>query len=274
VDVCSSQKRDRIMKTQNVWPEFGQKVRAKLPSFTALRRAVLVLWMLMHRRPKILQPSNLYQGCNECPLDVFIDCLVNNKLERLIKSGEASQKELAEAWQKIWFEYCDLSDNPEYRNMLNLIKETSYLESKLLTIRLCLQKIIHKPDENCIAILKKYGYRYDFDKSDEAKFIKDIEQVLAISKSIEIEVLRNRKQLEKSQEVKHDKVNQSTFDKMLVVMSKWIGYRLDKKILTVSEYALIGKMMEVESNISESSTKSSFNGRSKKINGHINHERY
>lgn len=234
------------MKTLNVLRKFGQKVRAKLPSFTAFRQAFTRLWITTATKPKASPQSNLYQACNECPLDVFIDCLVDAKLERLVKTGKASQKELAEAWEKIWFEYCDITGNPEYRNMLTLIRDVAYLENKMLTIRLCLQKIIHAPDEKCIAILAKYGYRRKFDHSDTVKFYQDIQMVMNQSKTIEIEILQKRKEIEKQKEAKHGKITAGYFDQMLVTMSKFMGYRLDKKILTVSEYALIGKMMEVE----------------------------
>lgn len=234
------------MKTLNVLRKFGQKVRAKLPSFTAFRLAFTRLWTAIAPKPKTSPLSNLYQACNECPLDVFFDCLVDGKLERLVKFGKATQKELAEAWEKIWFEYCDLTGNPEYRNMLTLIRDVSYLENKMLTIRLCLQKIIHTPDEKCISILVKYGYRQKFDHSDPVKFYQDIQMVINQSKTIEIEILQKRKEIEKQKEVKHGKITAGYFDQMLLTMSKYMGYRLDRKILTVSEYALIVKMMEVE----------------------------
>jgi len=250
VDVCSSQKRDRIMKTQNVWPEFGQKVRAKLPSFTALRRAVLVLWMLMHRRPKILQPSNLYQGCNECPLDVFIDCLVNNKLERLIKSGEASQKELAEAWEKLFIEYCDLSGDKNIKHLIHLSKNIGYLQCRILAARLCVYVLSNRKSDVCIEQLKLMGFNGNF---NEASIADDLKSVIATVKSFEIDLQRKALEYEKLvNEGGKSKLESGYFDNMLVDLSKFMGYRLKKNELTVNEFMVIKskyqKEMELLSN--------------------------
>lgn len=224
------------MKIRNVWPKFGQKVRAKLPSFTAFRRAFTLSWITTAPKPKKSLPSNLYQDCNECPLDVFIDCLVSAKLERLIKSGEASQKELSEAWQNIWFGYCDLSDSHEMKEIVQLTKKIGALHSKLNAIRLSVFILTIKPSEHSISVLKSLGFNYEF-KSD---LVKDLQNVINISKSFEIELLQKQKQYEKlTSEGGKSTVKENYFAKMLVELTKYMGVMLKANQITVTEFMLI-----------------------------------
>jgi hypothetical protein len=232
------------MKTQNVWPKFGQKVRAKLPSFTALRRAFTLSWITTAPKPKQSPRSNLYQDCNECPLDVFIDCLINHKLERLIKSGEASQKELSEAWEKLFIEYCDLSGDKNMKHLIHLSKNIGYLQCRILAAQLCVYVLSNRKSDACVEQLKLMGFNGNF---NEASIADDLKSVIATVKSFEIDLQRKALEYEKIvNEGGKAKLESSYFDNMLVDLSKFMGFRLKKNELTVNEFMSIKSKYQKE----------------------------
>ena len=197
------------------------------------------------------KPENhiIYQRCSDTPLNVFIDVLVNKNMPRLVRSGKATPKEIDAAWQKLWFEYCDLSGSPEYRQLFGLIKEVGYLEGKLMSIRLALQCIASASanDNNCISILQNYGYRYAFEKSKPDEFEKDIQRVIEKSKTIELMIKSGRAQIDKiNEKAQGEAVKEDWFEDTLTVLSKYMGYRINRKVITVSEFVRMKKMFEME----------------------------
>jgi len=204
----------------------------------------LLKYILLFGRTK---SNRIYTRCNETPLDVFIDVLVNRNMARLVKEGRPLKKDIEIAWQKLWFEYCDISGSHEYRQLFSLIKEAGYLEGKLMSIRLALQCVATSQDNGCINILHNYGYRYAFDKSKPADFAADIERVLAKSKTIELLIKATRLQIEKiNQKAQSEGVKEEWFEDTLMVLSKYMGYRINRKVITVSEFVRTKKMFEME----------------------------
>ena len=193
------------------------------------------------------QLRHVYHRCCETPLDIFIDVLVNRNLSRLVKSGYFSAKELESAWQKLWFEYCDLSGSPEYRQLFGMIKEAGYLEGKLMVIRLALQNMASTHDNGCVNLLYNYGYKYPFDKSNPQEFLRDIQRVVDKSKTIELLITQTRGQIDKiNQKSKGETVREEWFDNYLVGLSKYMGYRINRKVITISEFVRMRKMYELE----------------------------
>jgi hypothetical protein len=195
------------------------------------------------------KPENhiLYHRCSDTPLDVFIDVLVNKNMPRLVRTGKATPKEIDSAWQKLWFEYCDLSGSPEYRQLFGLIKEVGYLEGKLMSIRLAIQSISSSQSNGCINILHNYGYRYAFEKSKPDEFEKDIQRVIEKSKTIELLIKAGRAQIDKiNEKAQGESVKEDWFEDTLTVLSKYMGYRINRKVITVSEFVRMKKMFEME----------------------------
>ena len=201
------------------------------------------------QRFKKNKPENnrLYSRCSETPLDVFIDCVVNKNYSRLIREGKPLQKEIDAAWQKLWFEYCDLSGSAEYRQLFQLIKEAGYLEGKILSIRLAIQCISASNSTDCINILHNYGYRYAFDRANPDEFAKDIERVVTKSKSIELLLQSTKSQIDKiNARQSGEKATETYFDDYLTVLSRHMGFRINRKVISVTEFLRMKKMYELE----------------------------
>ena len=197
------------------------------------------------------QPENnrLYCRCNETPLDVFIDCLVNKNYSRLIREGKPLQKEIDAAWQKLWFEYCDLSDSSEYRQLFGLIKEVGKLEGQLLAIRLALQCISYSESKDCVNILHGYGYKYAFDRTKPDEFQADLQRTQSKSKTLELLIQSTRAQIDrindKSKGTSQD--YQKYFDECLISITQYMHVNfLRPSEITVAEFVRMRKRVELE----------------------------
>lgn len=219
----------------------------RLSLFSKQKMAVISLWNRIARKHKTCKRLNLYTACSNTPLDVFIDCLVNNNLRRLIIHGHYESHELNRAWQRIWHEYCELSGNNQFLSAINLIKKAGYLKGRLFAIQLACQVLSLKHDEFCIEYLKKQGYNYNFDHNDPEYLQKDLDTVIRRTASIELEIMRTEKEIQKIEETSGGrKVDESYFNIALSRLSKYQGYHIDRSKTMVSEFIVICKDYERE----------------------------
>lgn len=201
---------------------------------------------------RIIKPKpetiRVYSRCNDTPLDIFIDVLVNKNYSRLVREGRPLQKEIDSAWQKLWFEYADLTGSSEYRQLFNLIKESALLEGRLTAIRLSLQCISSTQDSSCINILKNYGYKYPFDRSKPDEFASDIQRTFEKSKTIELLINSTRSQIDKINAKSQGTTDyEAYFAEWLRIINKDMGYKQDPKNTTVAEFVRMKKAIEFES---------------------------
>jgi hypothetical protein len=193
------------------------------------------------RNSSILHPLNLYQHCSDLPLCIFIDCLCNSNLRRLIKKGSASQKEILAAWDQIYSEYCDLSGAPGYRIYFILTKEIGFLRSKILSIKCCIQTLLIRPSEKSINQLRAYGYAYPFNFEDQEGYQKDIRMVAMKSKSVELAYELKVREFEKLKSSESELLTEQKFREIIVELENDRHIQLDVRTTTVSDFAAIRK---------------------------------
>lgn len=217
-------------------------------------RMVLLIPKIRKHTSHKIRSSNLYRTCNECPLDVFIDCLVDEKYERLIKYGKEAKYRLYEAWEGILIEYSDLSKDSSMNRFLNLSKTIHAMQCKITAARLSAYTLIMKGDESSANRLKKLGFSLSF--SNES-MVDDLKVVEGRLKSLEIEYKIKLKEYETFlKEGKKQKANREYFDSMLIDISKFMGFRLISSQITVSEFINIrNKLIDEVKLLSKSPTK-------------------
>jgi len=184
----------------------------------------------------MIEEKKILSKCSEITMDKFIECLVNKNYSCLILSGQYLSEELERIWTDVFYEYCDLTNSKDYQLMLKYMKSISINEAKLTVINLCLIVLSHSYNQECVDLLKKYGYNYKFDESDNESFLKDLQNVQNTSKMAVINLQNDRKQLEKITDKKQSSIKESDFDKIFISLSKYMGYPVRKRDLTVSEY--------------------------------------
>lgn len=240
------------MTTQKGWPSLSQKIKGLSSLFTQNPTVPGPSSISPVQNSVKSNPMNLYQHCSECPLEVFIDALVNHNLNRLVRGGRPTEEEIGKAWQNLFFEYCDLSGTKSYRQLFAINKEIGILHSRRLTIQLCIRVLSVHPMESAKQELRRAGYNYKFDHNTWGEYVNDLKNVSERSRSIEI-ALKER-EFEYEQAIKQyggKEITTHDFEKILVELSKYMGFRLSPREMTVSEYVAIYAKYEKESEMIE-----------------------
>lgn len=177
-----------------------------------------------------------YKTASECPFSVFISVLVYDDVTRLKRSGFVSKKALSDAWETIFNSYIEGTDKERYRIMLSKLKDASLLRNKARLAGSLLEVLYLKYNVKLIEVLRMLGYRYQFDYRKPEKYFKDLEKVASEVKRQTAIVRDIEEQFIKKE---HEQTKAEDFDKILVQLGKFQGYRLDPKEITVSEYISI-----------------------------------
>lgn len=213
----------RLSRVWNLWPK---KRPAKLASS---------------------QPTELYLRCDQLPLNIFIDCLIDNNLSGIVISGNPSEKQLSSAWEDIYIEYIDLNQSTESLYSIRIQAEVSLLSDEINRVEEILYLLSPQMLPFCngregelVQILREYGYKQTID------FTTDYSKALiAIRGRLNPKKLRLDSRLnEMGEYVKSKasgKASRAVFDTNLIRMSRFQGYPIRAKDITVSEYVMIFK---------------------------------
>jgi hypothetical protein len=180
----------------------------------------------------------ILNDCEVVTMDKFINCLCKQNYSCLVVSGEFSDNEKFEAWQDIFYQYCDLLNTNEYKIMLKLMKSIGINEAKLIAINLCLIVLSHNYNQECIDILKKYGYNYAYNFDDKEQYLKDLQNVQSINKGVKMNLLNDEKNLERLTDKKKKQVRASDFDEIFISLNSRLkfGFKITKQNTTIAEY--------------------------------------
>jgi hypothetical protein len=153
---------------------------------------------------------------------------VNNNLRRLARSGEATDEELQEAWGMVYSEYVELSGNTSHNYLFSLVKATTLIQARLAAVN----ELIKQGDAERLQTIGYTG---------------DIKKIIAKMKREVVELHGKEKELEKvRQNNAGESVKEVDFTTWIVSISKYMGYRIERKTTTVSEFLEMVKQMEKE----------------------------
>lgn len=193
------------------------------------------------------QRTALYLSCSQLPLDIFIDCLIDGNLNRLVIIGQTDGPRLALAWGNIYYEYIDQSQSPESQYIYKLQTDVTLLNDEIQNVETCLLYLSPEFIDLCngrhdelIDLLKYYGYKQTIDiTTDYSKVLIGIQNQLAPKK-----MRRDTKQKELNDYIEaksKDKINRGYFDNILIKLSRFQGYHVRAKDITVSEFNILLK---------------------------------
>jgi len=171
-----------------------------------------------------MEKQRLNISCDTITLDVFIRCVVYNDLRDL---GDYPNEELKTIWEQVYEEYVQISGNKAYKNVTSLIQRTATLQAKLQLATAAMQN-------EDFDILNKLGYKGGIDKA-VSKIQKDT-----------ISLQQRQNEIEQATTKDQRTLKESDFTVWIVQVGKFMGYRIDRKITTVSEFVEMSKQMEQE----------------------------
>ena len=212
--------------------------------YIKLRQQASILSKLEQKKATHELPSNIYCRCSEIFLSQFIECLINNNLQVLIKEGTATQSDLAKAWELIYNEYAELNESVVYRMVLSFEKEISRLDERYTQIKTACLVLSVKHSKYFIQLLKDFGYNYQFDYANKDSFEADLINVLKKAKSILIQKEQKEKAYQKyMSEHTGQKVTPSYFDDCLTAISQFMRIDYNPETIKLTKFVNILKKM-------------------------------
>jgi hypothetical protein len=181
--------------------------------------------------------TNYYLNCTELPLYNFIKVVTTAELHWLIKEGEVDDGLLSATWNEIYTEYSDIAPSNASTLVFQITRTILHIETKIAVVQSIIErwKICYMPE--LIPIMHDYGFMYEF--TPESMF-DDVHKVLQQSQSWVVE--KAVKEAELAEYVKNNQGKATTehdYDDILSELSKFQGFQLHSRNLTVSEFVAI-----------------------------------
>lgn len=171
-------------------------------------------------------------------LSDFINCLCNKDLSVLIKKGKVSASDLSNAWLQIYDKYVSIIGDSQFNHIIQLQKEIQLLDFKIDWINLCVSALkIEKSDEVITSLKKAMPVFGKFDIKNGEEYLKDLQRVVNNGKRFVIELKEKEIELKNLLSKDSDEINKDYFDKLIVTVSQFMKFHIDKNKTSVSEFA-------------------------------------
>lgn len=191
--------------------------------------------------------STLFLDCHKLTIDKFQDCLFDNNYTSLIISGHPSHAELVAAWDKVYMEYCELSQNGLYNEIFEVMKTIEDLNAK---INICNNIILYLQygfDQRLVDILNSLALRCDVTAEDEGQIlIKKLNGVIGRIKKWFPKLTESEKELERLRNENTGKMDRGYFDDILEAMSEVKGYYIRGEEITVARFCRTFAKMQLD----------------------------
>ena len=181
------------------------------------------------------QPVEIIRTCDELTLGAFIRINSTNNHTLLIKKGHPTAEMLADAWHDIISEYAQLSNTNEYQAGIRLMMEYSYLKNRYVMLVMAVKVLHFKWDKDCVEILQRAGYNYEFSETNPIARLKDLELVTKKMKTIQVQLDQKTSEIE-HMTADQKKADDNTWTDSIATISKFMGFRIDPNVVTVAEY--------------------------------------
>jgi hypothetical protein len=171
---------------------------------------------------------------------------MNSNLRRLIRSGRPTADQLQDAWDSIFSEFQILSDNKQSNYLLGLLREYYSIPNKITIIEAIIGSLQSRYEPELIRLLRDMGFRHKYDPESDS-YARDLQLTITQSKSLVIrwnDLTSDIKRLEEGN--KKNQTEASNYDVILSELSRFQGYRLDAKVISVAEFCAVVKMFRKE----------------------------
>jgi hypothetical protein len=189
----------------------------------------------------VSRPLNIYRGCSSLPMENFLQCLCEENYHSLIIEGDATDRQLQEAWIIILAEYYELrGDTFEGTETWQLSRDVMRLQNHLFLLEQCVEFLKVRWSDSIAESVKKLGYT--FQPASKENYAEDLNRVVNKSKTKYIHLQQLIKQLAQHVEKIGDKKpTRDYFDNMLIHIEEMqkVTYRMDG--ISVQKFVLLEK---------------------------------
>lgn len=146
-------------------------------------------------------------------------------------------EEILSEWEEIYSEYIGLRENKSTHFILDLLKSITYLQTKQYIIAKCVEVLAHTYSMELVTELKLTGCKGKFDWSDAEQYSNDLRAAISYGKRFSSQIARKEKELQDYNDRYAAKaISRKDFDIWGITLSKYLGFRVDYDIITVSEF--------------------------------------
>lgn len=211
--------------------------------FIQCQTATTLIWSMIKRGLLGLQRYSLYHTCDTLPLDRFIRCLCQGDLTALTITGRVPKNILAVTWDRIYMEYVELdgATNTVYLNHLR--RDLMLLGSKIDRVYTIVRALDILFDKRLVAELNDLGLPFKYDHLDQVRYRKDLMSSINYVAPWKLEYTQLEKELNAivTENESGVKVDRSYFDRVLARLSKYYGYQVQARKISVTEFVIMLK---------------------------------
>lgn len=184
----------------------------------------------------MLSKAIYYESIRELPMSIFIDIMETENHLLLVKKGRGKKDKAVAIWNNIVQEYNDLTENESQKHAVQLLKFVSLMDLKIRAINHCLYSLKLNFNQDLADMVSYFGIRSKITRLNRFDAIKKAESEL---KRMISSLEEKRSELENIQKKNNKESGNSGFQSVLIDLSKFQGYRLDAKDITVFEFCLL-----------------------------------
>lgn len=177
----------------------------------------------------------IIRSCDVLTLSQFLRVNTTGDHTILLVSGKATPEQLADAWHDIITEYAELSNTDQYQAGMKLITEYAHLKNRYVMLVMAVKVLHYKYDKDCVEILQRAGYNYEFSETNPVARLKDLDLVSKKMKTIQVQLEHKTAELDHMNK-DQQKADQNTWTDSIATISKFMAFRIDPNVVTVSEY--------------------------------------
>lgn len=197
---------------------------------------------LMPNRPSANDSAlkNLFQQCSKLTVDRFQDCLIRNELSTLIIDTSGAQPSydlLQDVWNKVYIEFCQLSQNETYNELFEKSKEIDLLSTKVFLADEIVASLQLGYSKELVKILNELGLMCDLkpEHTGSAIFSK-LNAVVGRAKKWVITIQQRKQDIEKLRQKGSKEMDDNYFDDWLDAIGKNNGVYVEASKMTVSRF--------------------------------------
>lgn len=178
----------------------------------------------------------LYDTCDKCPLSVYIDVVCNDNNKALIVSGNPREDALTATRMNLIMEFSELSGNEYTDRYHSVIRQIYSYKSVINGLNMAMNLVALGRFDVSIEYLNKNGVPCKAPNTDKESemLLKKVQGVIKGKLVKYMEVCKKYESINK--ESSSVAPTPQYYTENLIMLSKHIGYKLDKSI-TLAEYA-------------------------------------
>ena len=191
--------------------------------------------------------TKLHTTCYTLPLNAFIDALVDSDYTGLVLSGKPTDAEIADAWEKIYDQYSQISGNSLFTSYMLKLQEYGRALVKMNILISSIEVLSLMYNADVVQALNDVGFKCTFDQNDIEAYMADLDKLSKYAANVSVKLKHTSGQLEEAKKQMSNKAaTRADFVNSIAIVSKYMGFKIDPTCTAVAEFVTYQKMLEQE----------------------------